>query len=363
MRDDKNQKKGDPAPDVISPITVFLPTHNRPAYLRRVLDYYRRYGYPFPLLICDSSREKFSGLDATPQVRYLHYPDEDYLMKLRRALGTVETRYTVIGADDDFVVPRAIRECVSFLESHPGYSSVQGKYVSFAREQGIRFKPSYVDNYAMAVRSDSPADRLLEQFNPYMHQFYAVHRTENLHDALSHTEGWRHNGILIELIVAMMAAINGKHEILPIFFSAKEEIVDSAGSTFAGILDVTSLPRYRGEYEYFLRMVADHLSKRGFMNEKEALDRVAKAMDTYFHVFLPGYLGSPGLYRFKASVKRSLPKTLRHFMLRSCRRIRDILRDSDAAFLSYFKQFDEESKRELEMIREVVGKHDVVARG
>ena len=52
-------------------ITVIIPTHERPQYLQRALDYWSQSG--MKILVADSSAKKYQG-QIPESVYYYHYP-------------------------------------------------------------------------------------------------------------------------------------------------------------------------------------------------------------------------------------------------------------------------------------------------
>ena len=47
-------------------------------------------------------------------------------------LENVQTPYATLLPDDDFQVPRALGECVRFLDAHSDYNSAHGKAITFS---------------------------------------------------------------------------------------------------------------------------------------------------------------------------------------------------------------------------------------
>ena len=39
-------------------VSIIIPTYNRPAYLRRILDYYDSFGEDFKIIVADSSSDE-----------------------------------------------------------------------------------------------------------------------------------------------------------------------------------------------------------------------------------------------------------------------------------------------------------------
>lgn len=340
-------------------ITIVIPTHERHRYLSRILDYYVSQRPNWPIVVCDSSRDKFKNKDTFNGARYLHFPNGDFSYKLREGLKYVQSRYCVLCADDDFIVPSAVAKCIVFLNNHSDYSSVQGKYVSFLNNTKIELRQLYMLHYDISVCSKFPSERIIQQFSPYMHQFYSVHRAENLLTTFDYASNSHITGNLMELLVAMISAINGKHEILPIFYSARESLPFSAGATSNSVEMIAASPEYEHEYNRFLEIVTNHLKLKGQLDYENAKECVLKAMDTYLNIFLPEIKTKSG--EIKTFIKHKIPDLILPTVLLIHRQLRHFigLDYSRKDFDRYFYEFGSEGKRELDLILQFVKKHNI----
>lgn len=116
------------------PITILIPTMNRPDYLQRALAYYREAGFDGCILIGDSSEgeaadrvravaEHFGG---TYRIRLFRFPPAVPLIGVWRAMvAAVDTKYVTFAGDDDLQVPGGLRAGVAFLEQEPGYAAAK----------------------------------------------------------------------------------------------------------------------------------------------------------------------------------------------------------------------------------------------
>ena len=99
-------------------ITILIPTHNRPGYLKRILSYYSDCGIAYNVIVADSSStdnkeisKKFISSISSTNISYISYPQEINLFhKFADALKYVNMKYCVICADDDFITPNGINQ-------------------------------------------------------------------------------------------------------------------------------------------------------------------------------------------------------------------------------------------------------------
>ncbi|MBF0371343.1 MAG: TIGR00180 family glycosyltransferase [Magnetococcales bacterium] len=217
-------------------VTVFIPTHNRPKYLRRALDYLQ--GSGLDILVCDSSETRQSLANPDGLIRYLHFPNIGYVEKLHRALQEVRTPFMVFMADDDFAIPEAVLKSVAFLEAHPDFVSCMGFSFRFAViEEEIVF---WAKGCRFERLGETPSERFFQGGNtPY----YSVLRT----DILQKTFGLIANSQLnqkrlptsrertfyyyVDLALTTLLAAGGKFKRLDIPFGARENSLNREPAT------------------------------------------------------------------------------------------------------------------------------------
>ena len=341
-------------------ITIFIPTHNRHQYLQRIIDYYSFHKIEWPIIICDSTCHKFNGEFRQKNIKYLHYPMVKPVDKVSKGMNSVHTKYCVMCADDDFIVPQTINSCVSFLKKNKDYSSVQGKYISFIYSGGnhIKLTPSY--NYKVNISSDNACERLLQQFNPYMHQFYSVHHIQTLRDCFNIALGSFENGCLFEIALAMMASINGKHKILQNFYCAREVIARSDGRTYDKMDIVATGKEYKTEYNNFLERITQYLVSKTDLDFDNARTCVLSAIDVYLYKFMTCRQKQGATIKLKAKIKKVLPENMYTHLKKAYKQIQAMIgNDTSITFDQYFDQFGSQSKEELQIIQSFIQKHDI----
>ena len=203
-------------------LTIIIPTHERHNLLMRSMEYYNNFNINF--IIVDSSQAAFSN--AIPsKFKYLHMPMEDFGKKIYLALSQVNTEYSCLCADDDFISISGLIECLSFLDNNDDYVSAQGRYISFnGFDKKLTVYPMYTKALDHLVSSKNKIERIKQAFNPYMHQIYAVHKTNVLLKSFS-TVSTIKNTSPVELAVPLVGSIYGKHKMLPVFWMARDQLV------------------------------------------------------------------------------------------------------------------------------------------
>ena len=155
-------------------ITLLIPTYNRHQYLNRILEYNK--DCSFHVIVADSTKNDYKFTLAKPaSFQYLHYPDVSLTQKLENALQQVKTKYIVMCADDDFIIPERIFDCIGFLEDNKEYSAVQGNSISYkkANSDGAKIEFSIMyENPVKEILHDDSLERLKALFDSYRAVFF-----------------------------------------------------------------------------------------------------------------------------------------------------------------------------------------------
>lgn len=135
---------------LLKKLTLVIPTYNRNYYLSRCLWYHAH--FPFSeIIVADSSPEekKLVNRETVQKVReqfganirYLEYEPEtekyggDIYRKWGDAVQHVETEYSQICTDKEFLVPTTLCGCIQYLLNHSEYKIITGKYSSLKCER------------------------------------------------------------------------------------------------------------------------------------------------------------------------------------------------------------------------------------
>lgn len=250
-------------------LTLIIPTHERHAYLSRVLEYYEDTN--FSLIVVDSSKDKYVTKIDNSKVHYIHCPYVTWPEKLLMAVGMVETKYIAMCADDDFVAKTAFFPCLSFLESNLDYQQVQGYMLGFKNQADrIEFELIYPHAYEFDVNHDYPLQRLESFYKNYVQTFYVVRRRNDFKEALLAIKQWDINGKMIDQMISTYTLINGKMKVMPIFFGAREYITNSHSQSLVSLEDIYQKVEYRPLVDRFFLAVAQALSNKSKITTNES---------------------------------------------------------------------------------------------
>ena len=269
-------------------ITVIIPTHKRYQYLKSSFDYWSQTG--IQILVADSSTSKFQNR-IPDNVSYYHYPEKSFAYKLVDVLKKVETDYSVLCADDDFLTPIGLESSVDFLENNTDYVIAQGKYTLFVKPNIPTGNYIWRSIYALkSIEQELSSTRLFDYLSDYsMTTYYAVHRTEILKSIWESTRKHTDNNDarFLELLPAMLSVIYGKIKVLDVLYSAREYNTDSTGQTSKRIQDFIKEGIYDKKYQKFRKCLTNALVSKEDISEEKASKLIDKAMTDYLGSSIP----------------------------------------------------------------------------
>lgn len=278
--------------------TIVIPTYDRPEYLERILRYYANCRTQYPIIIADTGSDEsqvrnkrtastYSTLDIT------HYdhptntePFGGFELKILNALSKCSTEYCVVCADDDFIMPSAIGQCVQFLEHNPDYAVAHGQYLYFRVDHDVKSQKSIVWLPWYKGRSltcPRPQSRLRYHLShcPEDITFYAVHETALLKRVLSEVlDSELRSMMLRELCWEGMTVLLGKTRYLNVLYSAK----DLRSTRLQYVPDTRRLREtgvYDAEYPQLRDTLALQLAERAALSARTSRAIVDAAMSAY----------------------------------------------------------------------------------
>jgi len=210
---DKNSQS-----DLLSLVTLIVPTVSRPHAVRRHFEYWA--GSGVKVLILDGAKQPISLSEhelATQNVRYIHSGTR-FNERLASAGQLITTPYAALLCDDEFFLRDGLRESVSFLEDNPSVIGCTGKVLGFFVEQN-RFLtfPMYEHWKSFPLGMDDARNRLDFMLPPNKaHKVqYSLFRSE-IWARLFHEsyKDFYSSGYIYERILDFYSAILGRTELL-----------------------------------------------------------------------------------------------------------------------------------------------------
>lgn len=276
----------------MSLIDLFIPTYNRPFFLRRILTFYSIYKFKHRIIIADSSTNQnkqhnkkiiseFNNLN----ILYVDTfsPKQVSHHKFGEMVKLAKAKYSVFCADDDFLIPEGIDEAVKFLEKNPDYSSAHGTYIAFYIYRFFKFK-KFLWRFIYSIQTineTSALNRLTYHLANYNQVLWAVRRTDRLKIIYSEFLKSKADSVYFgELLPDMLSVIYGKVKRINTFYSARQAF-STAYKYWPSLQDGIKSGIYQSEYGKFKKTLIRNLKKVSKIDLKQANEEIDKAMDSY----------------------------------------------------------------------------------
>ena len=292
-------------------LSIVIPTRNRPSYLARAMAYYAKFD-AIQLIVCDSSEQPFNA-EIPKQVTYHHFPKASFVEKIQAILPSLAKEYVVLSADDDFLLEHAMIESISFLSVNPTYTSVQGNYIAYYNlGKSLYYLPLYTQRIGKSIDAETPLERIASYWGSGIQLFYSVYQKEAFCQVFQTADTSIRSLNLLEYHIGLTALLLGKNKYLPVFYSVRELISNSAGTNI-GLDVLVSDPNQAVQYEAFITGVSQLFSE---------VQPSAKHHEEILREQISSYLSSKGakkLYRVRdrnRRIKRFIPSSLRQLIYR-----------------------------------------------
>jgi len=215
---------------MLEDLTILITTYKRYGYLKRLLTFFSLYSLKSKILILDSSPyfpddAQLNNLLANDRVQLLRFSDDIFFAhKIAEGSKHIDTKYSVLCADDDFLVPKAIELCVDFLEKNKDFSSAHGFYFLHHLEKKNFFYIDALYSKEVAISEDKTLDRVKSyldgslKYNP----MYAVQRSDMFRLIWGETKKFVSDQGLSEIFPCTLSLLLGKMKVFPVFYSSRE---------------------------------------------------------------------------------------------------------------------------------------------
>jgi len=203
------------------PLTVVVPTKNRPRSVSALLRFFRDCGLRHPIVVADTSDEGQALQVRSACKGIARYCSFDQALrladKLAELLAPIETPFVAIAPDDDICMPHAIDAALKFLEHNPDYVAAHGYMLQFCFE-GTDWDIHHVGGFTPSITEGDQLQRHYHLMRRYQPFYWAVFRTEVLVAAVKAARAMK--GIVFrELTLMNTAILYGKIARLPLIYN------------------------------------------------------------------------------------------------------------------------------------------------
>ena len=198
--------------DPFSRLTIVIPTYCRTLYLRRQLEFWKR--YPVQLIIADGNSDvhEVGSLLGRAKVLHLH-SDKDYQSRMLHAVSRVKSEYVAFLGDDDFFSPDGLRRCIERLDRDDSVIGCVGRSVRFFyQSEKILAEQRDPESSEFPAGMATWLQRLYAMYHPGKigALFYGVYRSEPWKEVVSATYSSRFaTGYIYDTIIRTLLTYRG----------------------------------------------------------------------------------------------------------------------------------------------------------
>jgi glycosyltransferase domain-containing protein len=216
---------------ILDNLTIIIFTFKRYEYLKRLLDFYCSYNYKFNFLVLDSTpyepgdSELLILLNSSKNVKWIRYDESIFFIdKIEDGSKYLNTEYSVLCADDDFIFPSALINSIKFLNKNLDYSSCHGLYYDYIIENNNDLKLGLI----YGERNGGDENNVLDRLNNYLsgktiyYSFYAVHRTTQFKIIWEFTKKYAIDWAMGEIFPCSASLVLGKMKVLNCPYAVRE---------------------------------------------------------------------------------------------------------------------------------------------
>ena len=263
---------------------------NRSDFIKRLLTFYSNINCKNNFYIADSSSESIH-IDAIEQglqkfrnkikITYSHYPNTNIEEAKRLILHEhVEEKYAAYCGDDDFLIPKSLEECATFLDENNEYSNCHGKGILFStKDDPLNGSISSVSNYSLfSNEHDDPCDRLDKYLSKYW-PIWTVRRTDEFRSTLASLKNIPVES-LREIVMGSIPIINGKTKTLDNLYVARQ--IHPARFKSPPIIGEFLNKDWQLGYQESVKILAANLTEKSTHDEKYCLQIINDGFEKYY---------------------------------------------------------------------------------
>lgn len=216
----------------IDEITVIIITYKRYGYLKRLLSFFSLLELKLNLLVLDSTPYNPTDTDllyllkSNPKLNWVRYDGSIFFVnKIADGCKYINTKYSVLCADDDFILPSAILKSIDFLESNLEYSCCHGIYYDYDFQNSYKLNFGNIYGKIIEDSESSPLSRCINYLSgdTNYYSFYAVHRTAEFKIIWENSKVYAIDWGFAEIFPNALGLILGKMKVLEISYSIREK--------------------------------------------------------------------------------------------------------------------------------------------
>ncbi len=170
--------------ELLSELTIIIPTYNRPLELERSIEYWR--DLPVTVHVLDGSDRPISQTDLLPKLAniFFHHiprvaeedPQTNVMRRLTIGANLSRSKFSAVCSADDFYTQSGIVASLKVLKSRHDIDAVAGRVLTYEKKTRVHWHHKYVPRTNRTdLESDSISQKLLTGSSWFL---YAICKTE-----------------------------------------------------------------------------------------------------------------------------------------------------------------------------------------
>jgi glycosyltransferase domain-containing protein len=279
--------------------TLFVPTHNRPRQLNRLIRFLESAPDGIRILIADSSDSEILVQNArnieesscSNHVEHLAYEGVSLSTKYLKALGRVKTETVCFCGDDDLVLPEQLLRASHFLKSNKDFSHARGRMFTYIETSAMGLKRSLRIYPQWEIAMESPLARISYHLNHYISNFYSMRRLDKVGPNFERVLAMDIGSGLQERLIPVLDLLDGKGALFRDFFMFRQKgqtFVDESGNlTFwdRGLKGSAYAAELTRNADVYLNFIKDEVRSRVQNCDDLALKKLMSEFDRDLAVF------------------------------------------------------------------------------
>jgi len=238
----------------LNDLTIIIFSYNRHKWLKKIISYWSNYSVK--LLVLDGSDKRLNDKYISfKNIKYIH-DQRGLYERLLSSSNYIDTKFVILGSDDEFYLPSALLSCVKFLSKEESYSSCQGLAIGFGtRKNGkeIYGFQQYIEfrNLCFHLDQGTLLERITRHFSNYtMAHTWSVIRFEKWKLICKYIFSKEYNFCAVwELQLEFLTMVSGKTKIIPeLMWLRNNEVPGVRGTSPSMSNDVLLKDWWKSEY-------------------------------------------------------------------------------------------------------------------
>jgi glycosyltransferase domain-containing protein len=265
--------------------------------------------------VAEKIKNSLQKFDNSLDIYYYPLPGYNAAQALKVMADKVTTKYAVFIADDDFLVPTGIGQCIEFLDTHPDYVAAHGIGIIIYGLGSKNKSIQYSGYYSQPIISEATAaQRLVTHLPNYTVSLFSVHRIEAWRTMFKDAGDIVDRSFGDELLPCCLSVVLGKTKQLDGLYLIRQD----HGKRFVQPtwFEWITSEMWYPSYTAFCNYLAEAIARQDGITLEEAKDIVSQAFSVYLTQWISKSIHNPNPNPQWRSIAKQIPgaRTIWHVL-------------------------------------------------